>query len=65
MTQLDPEQEITVNVLSQIKTTLMLHEEVPPRLLYRALDWSMRRIMTLEQTVDLVKDALERPVEIG
>lgn len=45
---LEPEQPISTSVLTSISAALQLKENVPPRLVYRAIEWLRERITTLE-----------------
>ena len=56
---MDAEQEITVSLLNEICTKLVLREEIPMRLIYRAIAWSAGRIACLESSVEAALNALQ------
>ena len=60
MVTLDPEQPISVALLSQIATEMGLRLEVPPRLVWRALTWAAGRIYDLEARMVTIQSAEPR-----
>ena len=41
---MDAEEEITINTPARIRTELSLGNDVPPRLIYRTLEWCERKL---------------------
>jgi hypothetical protein len=53
---LDPEQRITLGLLTQIAAEISLKNEVPPRLVWRALTWAYSEIHDMRSDLeDVVK----------
>ena len=58
-TPLDPEQPITCALLWRLYTGLQLGDEIPPRLMVRALEWAAREMGRAENQIACARHVLQ------
>ena len=62
--RMEDEAQITVGTLNEICCNISLREEVPPRLLYRALMWAVSTINEQSAIIEQVRAILAKAAQI-
>ena len=56
---IEPETPITLSILNELTTSLQLSEEIPSRLLYRALRWSYEKITDQQNKLSVIREVIK------